>query len=116
MKKKEISLFLLNRLSREIEENTNLRRCEVSQQKEIAEKELAVKDRVDISLKEYNEMQSKIKRLEVENASFNDLFNRMCVGEYLRYIDFNTIKVKQIQDVDPLSKYILIKFGLKDDL
>lgn len=116
MNKKQQALFLLSRLNREIEENNNLREREICQQKEIAENELAVRDRVDISLKEYNEMKSKIKMLEIENASFNDLFNKMCVGDYLRYIDFNTIKVRQSEDVDPIDKYIIIRFKLKNEL
>lgn len=116
MKIKKQTLLALRQLNDELETSNNLKRCELSWKKEHAEKEFEVKDRVDISLKEYNEIKSKIKMLEIENASLNDLFNKIHLGDYLRYIDFDNIKVRQGSDVDPIDKYILIRVGLKDEL
>ena len=116
MKTKKLTLIALRQLNNELETSNNLKRRELAWKQEYAEKELEVKDRVDISLKEYNEMKSKIKMLEIENASLNDLFNKIHLGDYLRYIDFDNIKVRQGSDVDPIDKYILIRVGLKDEL
>lgn len=116
MKIKKQTLLALRQLNDELETSNNLKKCELSWKKEHAEKELEVKDRVDISLKEYNEMKSKIKMLEIENASLNDLFNKIHLADYLRYIDFDKINVRQADDADPIRKYIVIRVGLKNEL
>jgi hypothetical protein len=66
----------------------------------IAEKEIKARDRVDITLEEYENMKQKIKKLENENHYFKVLFDRIEIPWDKKIIPDS---VRVYQDDDPMN-------------
>lgn len=112
-----ISIETLN----EIEKANSLKNQALKQQAEqfkiqteIEKEKLIVKDRADISLKEYNEMKEKIKELQESNDNFKKLFNKLNLWEYINYIDFNSIRVQKWVEPMYCKSKMEISFDLKE--
>lgn len=82
-------------------------------QTEIEKEKLIVKDRVDISLKEYNEMKEKIKELQGHYENYSKLFNKLNLWVYIEYIDFDSIRVEKWEEPISCKSKIRISFELK---
>lgn len=110
-----ISVEILN----EIEKGNSLKNQAIKQQAEqfkiqteIEKEKLIVKDRADISLKEYNEMKEKIKELQESNDNFKKLFNKLNLWQYIDHIDFNSIRVQKWEE----PMYCKSRMGISFDL
>lgn len=75
--------------------------------------EKETKDRVDISLKQYEEMKRKIETLEEQNEKYKNIFERMGVEEWANDIEPNTIQVSTMKDPVRLSTRVHIQFESK---
>lgn len=72
--------------------------------------EQETKDRVNISLKEYEEMKNQIKTLKEQNEKYINIFERMGVGEWANSIEPSTIEVATMKDPIRLSTRVHIQF------
>lgn len=79
----------------------------------IEKEKLAVKDRANISLNEYNEMKKELKELREKVALWEKLGVQIKIGRYLDILDFNTIKVQSWHDPINCVNKIGISFNLK---
>lgn len=98
----------------------NLKQQELQQNKEIAEKQLAAKDRVDISLKEYRELTNQIdvlKRkneiLEANNCYLEGVLNDLHIKNMLQIIDHKTIKTIVNDDCARYKRKVHITFEIE---
>ena len=80
---------------------------------QIEKEKLAVKDRTNISLKEYTEMKTKIKELQESNDSFKKLFNKLNLWQYIERIDFDSIRVEEWEEPMNCEHKIGISFTIK---
>lgn len=111
--------WTLRALRKDLNNSNNLKTKEMQQQKEIAEKQLEVKDRVDLSLKEYKEMQkeietlkSKIETLESNNDFLEGLIKEFKIWDMLQIIDYTTIKTWVNDDWQENKKKVHITFNI----
>lgn len=112
--------WTLRALRKDLNNSNNLKAKEMQQQKEIAEKQLEVKDRVDLSLKEYKEMQqeiknlkSKIEVLESNNDFLEGLIKEFKIGDMLQIIDYSTICTEVRNDEMRRKKTVHIHFEIE---
>lgn len=91
--------WTLRALRKDLNNSNNLKTKEMQQQKEIAEKQLEVKDRVDLSLKEYQGMQQEIKNLknkieilESNNDFLEGIIKELHIEDMLQIIDHSTLR------------------------
>lgn len=105
--------WTLKGLREDLDRSNNLKSRELKQSKEIAEKELAVKDRVNLSLKEYKEMQDKIAALESNNDFLEGVFKELKLKDYLSNIDFETIEIRTYKDDLRCKHKMVIAFDLE---
>ena len=82
-------------------------------QKEKLEWEKETKDRVDISLKEYEEMKRKIAVLEEQNEKYKTAFDRIGATEWVDSIEPSTVEVATMKDPVRLSTRVHIQFESK---
>lgn len=75
--------------------------------------EQETKDRVDISLKQYEEMKSQIETLKEQNEKYINIFKRMGVEEWANDIEPSTIEVATMKDPIRLSTRVHIQFECK---
>ena len=111
--------WTLRVLRKDLNNSNNLKAKEMQQQKEIAEKQLEVKDRVDLSLKEYKGMQkeietlkSKIETLESNNDFLEGLIKEFKIWDMLQIIDYTTIKTWVNDDWQENKKKVHITFNI----
>lgn len=108
--------WTLRALRKDLNNSNNLKAKEMQQQKEIAEKQLEVKDRVDLSLKEYKEMQQEIKNLKNKNDFLEGLIKEFKIGDMLQIIDYTTIKTWVACDWQENKKKVHITFNINPPL
>lgn len=75
--------------------------------------EQETKDRVDISLKQYEEMKKQIETLKEQNEKYINIFERMGVEEWANDIEPSTIEVATMKDPIRLSTRVHIQFECK---
>lgn len=75
--------------------------------------EQRTKDRVDISLKEYEDMKSKIEILEEQNEEYRAIFERMGIDKWVNDIEPSTIEIATMKDPIRLSTRVHIQFESK---
>lgn len=89
----------------------------LAEQTEIEQKklkhEIETKDRVDISLKRYEEMKRMIEILETQNEKYKTIFERMGIEEWANDIEPSTIEVATMKDPIRLSTRVHIQFESK---
>lgn len=79
-------------------------------QKEKLEWEKETKDRVDISLKEYQEMKNKIEYLEKVNNKNNEIYKRLHLSEYVDSVITASVVVSTMKDPSRLTTRVNIQF------
>lgn len=96
-----------------IRENNGLliEQTEIEQKK--LKHEIETKDRVNISLKQYEEMKSQIETLKEQNEKYINIFERMGVEEWANDIEPSTIEVATMKDPIRLSTRVHIQFECK---
>ena len=99
-----------------INDNIKKQRLELTEQnrinKERLEFEKKTKDRVDISLNEYEEMKHKIENLTAQNERYSYLLDKIGVN-FIDSIEPSTIQVSTMQDPIRLSTRVHIQFECK---
>jgi len=100
--------------------NYNLKQQELQQNKEIAEKQIAAQDRVNISLTEYKNITNKISELErkndildANNCFLEDILNELHINNMLQIIDRKTIKTIVNDDCARNKKKVHITFEIE---
>ena len=112
-KRQKMKALALNEIYRQNElKETELRQNQeqFKETMELEKQKLAVKDRVDISVKEYEQLKEQVKELNKSNNLMKDLLKKIKIGEYLEIIDFSSIKVKEIVEPMTMKKQIHICF------
>lgn len=106
-----------------------LRRDQINQERYLKEKELDIlkskndliqddldtKNRVDISLKEYEELQNKIKDLDSENSYYKNVFEQLKLDEYLHYLDLSDVNLTTYEMFEQNKKYVNLRICLKQE-
>ena len=99
-----------------INDNIKKQRLELAEQnrinKERLEFEKKTKDRVDISLNEYEEMKHKIENLTAQNERYSYLLDKIGVN-LIDSIEPSTIQVSTMKDPIRLSTKVNIQFESK---
>jgi hypothetical protein len=84
------------------------------QENNLKEQELKSRNRVDISLVEYEQMQQEIKTLKEINKRYENIYECLKVSEFLHRINEDTIEISSYQDYPRNKQNITITFELKD--
>lgn len=122
MKQKDlIEMQLRNdlRAIKDSEENTRINKTRLQAEKErnkIERQKLAfemeTRDRVNISLSEYNAMQEEIKRLSQDNATYKRALNTIGVTDY----DFKSIEKTVVNDPARMEHHLNIRLTYANKL
>lgn len=96
-----------------IRENNRLliEQTEIEQKK--LKHEIETKDRVDISLKEYEQLKRNLEQYKANAEHYKDIFDIMNIAEYLDSIEPNTIRITTMKDPVRLSTRVNIQFESK---
>ena len=105
--------WTLKSLREDLDRSNNLKSQKLDQNKEIEEKKLAVKDRVDLSLKEYKEMLEKIVVLESSNSFYEDIFRKLHIQDYIGIMDYASIGAEVRKDELTRKQRVHICFEIK---
>ena len=122
MKQKDlIEMQLRNdlRAIKDNEENTRINKARLQAEKEKNEIErqklafeMETRDRVNISLSEYNAMQEEIKRLSQDNATYKRALNTIGVTDY----DFKSIEKTVVNDPARMEHHLNIRLTYANKL
>lgn len=122
MKQKDlIEMQLRNdlRAIKDNEENTRINKARLQAEKEKNEIErqklafeMETRDRVNISLSEYNAMQEEIKRLSQDNATYKRALNTIGVTDY----DFKSIEKTVVNDPARMEHHLNIRLTYDNKL
>lgn len=122
MKKKDlIEMQLKNdlRAIKDNEENTRINKARLQAEKEKNEIErqklafeMETRDRVNISLSEYNAMQEEIKRLSQDNATYKRALNTIGVTDY----NFKSIEKTVVNDPARMEHHLNIRLTYANKL
>ena len=122
MKQKDlIEMQLRNdlRAIKDNEENTRINKARLQAEKEKNEVErqklafeMETRDRVNISLSEYNAMQEEIKRLSQDNATYKRALNTIGVTDY----DFKSIEKTVVNDPVIMEHHLNIRLTYANKL
>lgn len=81
----------------------------------ISQKEIKARDRVDISLEEYEQLKNEITSLRYENASLKNIFTRIGIPiKVINYILPNTVAVRKSKDYKDFVTHYNIVFDTND--
>ena len=94
--------------------NTQCIANQIREANELKVEEMALRDRVDISRKEYEEMKKEIEYLRFAHANYNAFLEAIRAADYWGKVVPGTVKV--VENIEPasLKSYVIIKFEVKD--
>lgn len=100
----------LDDMTCEIRENNRLLvdQVEVEQDKLKYEKE--TKDRVDISLKEYEQLKRDLRDVRGKLERYETVFETLKLNQYIDYIDPNSMTISTLKDPERKSTRVFIQF------
>lgn len=75
--------------------------------------EQETKDRVDISLKEYEQLKGDLEQYKATAEHYKDVFDIMKIEEYIDSIEPSTIRITTMKDPVRLSTRVNIQFESK---
>lgn len=75
--------------------------------------EQETRDRVDISLKEYEQLKRDLGVLRDKLERYETVFETLKINEYIDYIDPNSMTISTLKDPARLSTRVLIQFDCK---
>ena len=82
---------------------------------ELIRDDLETKNKVDVSLKEYEEMKKKIEDLTSENSYYKNVFEQLKLDEYLHYLDLNDVVLNTYTRYEENKTFLTLKIRLKDE-
>ena len=124
MNKQELLLRMINRSNSELEnisselvKQNRLKDIALQQERMLADREFLVKDRVDISLKEYIEMKAELEKSREKLVRYEDLFEKFCIAKFLPFIcDGEEIQVETVHLPQYFKDMVMIKFRINQML
>ena len=75
--------------------------------------EQETRDRVDISLKEYEQLKRDLEQYKATAKHYEEIFDRMKIAEYVDSIEPSTIEIATMKDQMRLSTRVNIQFESK---
>ena len=75
--------------------------------------EQETKDRVDISLKEYEQLKRNLEQYKATAEHYKDIFDIMKIAEYIDNIEPSTIRIATMKDPVRLSTRVDVQFESK---
>lgn len=75
--------------------------------------EQKTKDRVDISLKEYEQLKRDLRDLRGKIERYETVFETLKLNEYMDYIDPNSMTISTLKDPARISTRVFIQFECK---
>ena len=96
-----------------IRENNRLliEQTEIEQKK--LKHEIQTKDRVDISLKENEQLKRDLEQYKAIAEHYEEIFDRLKIGKYIERAEPSTIEVRTMKDPIRLSTRVHIQFESK---
>lgn len=82
-------------------------------ERERLEWEQETKDRVDISLKEYEQLKRNLEQYKATAEHYKDVFDIMKIAEYIDRIEPSTIRITTMKDPVRLSTRVDVQFESK---
>ncbi len=117
MTKKQIMYANYLENKRNNQEQSSLKRQEnnIKQQEiELKRQELNDRNRIDLSLVEYETMKKKIENLTLENSYYQNVFEQLNLDEYLHQLDLNDITITTHDIIPANKKYVMLRIRVKD--
>lgn len=103
----------LDDMTCEIRENNRLLVDQVKVEQDKLKYEKETKDRVDISLKEYEQLKRDLEKYKATAEHYEEIFDRMKMAEYVDRIEPSTLQVSTMEDPIRLSTRVHIQFESK---
>jgi hypothetical protein len=75
--------------------------------------EQETRDRVDISLKEYEQLKRDLGDLRGKLERYATVFETLKINEYIDYIDPNSMTISTLKDPARMSTRVLVQFDCK---
>lgn len=75
--------------------------------------EQETRDRVDISLKEYEQLKRDLGDLRDKLERYETVFKTLRINEYIDYIDPNSMTISTLKDPARMSTRVLVQFDCK---
>lgn len=107
------TMILLNTINEAITSQKDLMHERKKLERERLEWEQKTKDRVDISLKEYEQLKRDLEQYKATAEHYKDIFDIMKMAEYLDSIEPSTIRITTMKDPVRLSTRVDIQFESK---
>ena len=114
MNKKAVSMYNARQIAKSNEEIAWAIREQTKNQEKNSENEIKSKDRVNISLEEYERMKKEIEELKNENYSYENYFKRLNFPYDVKPI-VGTIETRTFKNPDRLTTTYLIKMDCEYD-
>lgn len=103
----------LDDMTCEIRENNRLLVDQVKVEQDKLKYEKETKDRVDISLKEYEQLKRDLEMYKSTAEHYEEIFDRLKVAKYIERAEPSTIVVSTMKDPIRLSTKVHIQFESK---
>ena len=113
LKQKDYLRHILDDMTCEIRENNRLLVDQVKVEQDKLKYEKETKDRVDISLKEYEQLKRDLEQYKATSEHYKEIFDIMKIAEYVDRIEPYTIRVTTMKDPVRLSTRVDIHFESK---
>ena len=103
----------LDDMTCEIRENNRLLVDQVKVEQDKLKYEKETKDRVDISLKEYEQLKRDLKDVRGKLERCEAVFETLKLNQYIDYIDPHSMTISTLKDPERISTRVLIQFECK---
>lgn len=103
----------LEELAYEMREKNRLTLEQVKVEQDKLKYEKETKDRVDISLKEYEQLKRDLEQYKATAEHYEEIFDRLKVAKYIERAEPSTIVVSTMKDPIRLSTKVHIQFESK---
>lgn len=103
----------LDDMTCEIRENNRLLVDQVKVEQDKLKYEKETKDRVDISLKEYEQLKRDLKDVRGKLERYEAVFETLKLNQYIDYIDPHSMTISTLKDPERISTRVFIQFECK---
>lgn len=100
----------LDGMTCEIRENNRLLVDQVKVEQDKLKYEKETKDRVDISLKEYEQLKKDLKDVRGKLERYEAVFETLKLNQYIDYIDPHSMTISTLKDPERISTRVFIQF------
>lgn len=103
----------LEELAYEMRENNRLTLEQIKVEQDKLKYEKETKDRVNISLKEYEQLKRNLEQFKETTEHYEEIFDTLKLNEYINYIDPHSMTISTLKDPARISTRVLIQFECK---